>query len=378
MTVLDEPTLTRTLLERQLLLERRSLPVAAATERVWAIQAQEAVSPYVALWSRLSGFGADELDDALTTGALIKATLFRMTLHLMTAADYEVAHRAMTPTLRTRMHDRRFRASGLGVAEADALVPELLAHLAEPRTNQEIEAWISERFGIDGKAAWLGFRGFVPARHAVTGPPWSFGPRPAYVAASTRPTPADEEGADAAVREVVRRHLRAFGPSAPADIAAFTTYLRAPITRAIAALGDELVRYRGPKGTLVDLATEQLAEPDTPAPPRLLAMWDSALAIGGRRLIPEEYRKVVVRNNGDVLGSALVEGRVAGVWHPVEDGLEVTAFTAWGEDVWTALAVEAASLLALLDSRTRRVHARYRAWWSTLPAHEVRVLSAGA
>ena len=69
---------------------------------------------------------------------------------------------------------------------------------------------------------------------------------------------------------------------------------------------------------------------DSPAPPRLLPMWDSTLlAYADRsRIVPPEYRKVVIRNNGDVLPTLLVDGSVAGVWRPVEGGIEATAFHA--------------------------------------------------
>src|SRR6266511_2777616 len=54
--VLSLRELNRALLARQLLLERRRLPVQAAVERICAIQAQWPQSPYIALWTRLIGF----------------------------------------------------------------------------------------------------------------------------------------------------------------------------------------------------------------------------------------------------------------------------------------------------------------------------------
>jgi hypothetical protein len=57
----DAPVLTlrelnRAALARQMLLKRESIPVVTAIERLAALQAQWAPSPYIALWSRLKDF----------------------------------------------------------------------------------------------------------------------------------------------------------------------------------------------------------------------------------------------------------------------------------------------------------------------------------
>lgn len=56
--------LNRSTLARQLLLERETLGVGDAVRRVVALQAQQAASPYLALWNRLTGFDAADLDTA--------------------------------------------------------------------------------------------------------------------------------------------------------------------------------------------------------------------------------------------------------------------------------------------------------------------------
>ncbi|HKC91124.1 MAG TPA: crosslink repair DNA glycosylase YcaQ family protein, partial [Candidatus Limnocylindria bacterium] len=87
------PTLTlrelnRALLARQLLLERRKVGVVDAIERLGGLQAQWAPSPYVALWSRLAGFDRDRLTGPIERGEIVKATLMRATLHLVSAREY--------------------------------------------------------------------------------------------------------------------------------------------------------------------------------------------------------------------------------------------------------------------------------------------------
>ena len=48
--------LNRATLARQLLLAREPLGVVDAVRRIVALQAQEAASPYIALWNRVAGF----------------------------------------------------------------------------------------------------------------------------------------------------------------------------------------------------------------------------------------------------------------------------------------------------------------------------------
>src|SRR5947207_15456874 len=80
--------LNRALLARQILLKRQKLSVIDAVERLACLQGQWAPSPYVALWSRLSGFARERLTRPIDRGEIAKATLIRATLHLVTAREY--------------------------------------------------------------------------------------------------------------------------------------------------------------------------------------------------------------------------------------------------------------------------------------------------
>src|SRR2546421_10116184 len=79
--------LNRATLARQLLLRREPVEVAEAVRRVVALQAQEAASPYLALWNRLAPFDPARLDAPLAGHARIKATLMRITPHALAPAD---------------------------------------------------------------------------------------------------------------------------------------------------------------------------------------------------------------------------------------------------------------------------------------------------
>jgi hypothetical protein len=367
--------LNRATLGRQLLLAREPLDVAAAVRRLAALQAQEAASPYVALWNRLAGFDPADLDAAFADRKVVRATLLRITSHAVHAEDYPAFHNAMVPSLRaSRLHDRRFTSSGLTIADADALLPHLLEFAAQPRGKAEVEDLLEARLGDRNPRAWWALRTFAPLWHAPTGGPWSFGPRPSFVATPVQLPPEDQ---DASIQWLLRRYLEAFGPATAADFAQFTLLTRAVARDALGALAGELERLEGPDGAeLFDVPGGPLPAEDTPAPPRLLPMWDSILFayFDRSRVIPPDYRRLVIRNNGDALPTLLVDGYVAGVWRPVEGGIEATAFHRLPEDAWTGLAAEATALTAFLAGRDPAVYRRYRHWWDKLPSTEVRVL----
>jgi len=380
--------LNRATLARQLLLARERLPVVEAVRRLAALQAQEPASPYLALWNRIEGFDPAELDAAFSSFAVVKASLLRITLHAVAAEDRGSFHDSMRPTLRAAgLGDARFRSTGLSAADADALVPLVVEFARRPRSRSEIEALLAERIGAPAEPGlWRALRMIAPLVHAPTSAPWSFGRLPSYVAA---PEPAPPEPAPvtaaapadraASLQRLVLRYLAAFGPATRRDFAQFALLRQPEVGPAFESLGDALVTLKGPGGaTLHDLPGAPLPDPDAPAPPRLLAMWDSALlAYADRsRIIPPDYRAHVIRRNGDVLPTLLVDGFVAGVWRPVAGGVEVTAFHALDEDAWDGIEREARALLPLLEGRDGAVYGRFGHWWAGLPAAVRRVVSA--
>lgn len=371
--------LNRASLARQLLLERQAMPVVDGIRHLVGLQAQEPASPYVALWNRLAGFDPADLDAAFASHAVVKASLVRLTLHAVAVEDHAVLHAAMLPSLRaSRLADKRYTSSGLTVDDADAALPELLEYLAEPRTKAEIEALFHDRHGADGSQwLWWALRTFAPLVHAPGVAPWSFDSRKTYRAAPPPSAPAPPH--DVALQHLVWRYLVAFGPATIADVGQFTMLQRAKIRAAVEALGERLITHAGPDGTvLYDVPDAPLPEPDVPVPPRLLGMWDNLLLayLDRSRVIPERHRAHVIRRNGDVLPSVLVDGRVAGVWRPVVDGIEVTAFDPLTDDAWDGLAAEASRLHAFLVDRDPNTYGRYARWWGRLPDGQTRVLPA--
>jgi hypothetical protein len=131
----------------------------------------------------------------------------------------------------------------------------------------------------------------------------------------------DEHDPTEARAELLRRYLAAFGPASRRDIVAWSMMHVPEITRALARL-EPLRCFRDEQGReLLDVPRGPLPDPDTPAPVRFLPKWDNVLlAFADRtRVLPENYRKRVIRMNGDVAQTLLVDGFVAGTWR-AEDG----------------------------------------------------------
>ena len=271
------------------------------------------------------------------------------------------------------LYDDRFNSTGLSAADADALVPHLAKFTAQPRRGAEIEDMLEARLGERKPRVWWALRRFAPLHHAPTGGPWSFGERASFTSAQTKDSSRDESE-----ERLVLRYLQAFGPASIPDFSQFTILRRPVVSRAVGALGDQVEEVEGPDGAkLYDVLGAPLPAEDTPAPPRLLPMWDNVLLayFDRSRVIPPDYRPLVIKRNGDVLPTLLVDGYVAGVWRPVDGGIEATAFHRLDDGTWDGLAAEARALVAFLAGRDPKVYSRYAHWWNKrFPSAEIRVL----
>src|SRR5213083_876775 len=139
--VLTLRELNRALLERQLLLARQRLTVPRALERLCALQAQYAPSPYIALWSRVTGFRKEQLTRALEDRTAVKSTLFRITLHITSARDYPYYAAAWLPAAReTTPH-----VTPQQLEELSRRVR--VAAMEAPLTHEQVEALAADELG---------------------------------------------------------------------------------------------------------------------------------------------------------------------------------------------------------------------------------------
>jgi hypothetical protein len=311
--------LNRATLARQMLLERASLPVVTAIERLAALQAQWAPSPYLALWSRLRTFERESLWRAIEkTHTVIRARLMRGTLHLVSARDF-FAYAVATQDLQRGAWNRL--QVGRGV-DPKAVARLAVAFAREPRLKEEVVAHLTERLGsFGGPYKWLIWR-FVSA-HAdlVSAPPgghWAHGGTNApYVAARHWIGGGSRPSEQVALRLLIRRYLAAFGPASLADIAQFAGQVPPRIRPVLEKLAPSLRRFSDERGhVLFDLPRAPRPTADTTAPVRFLPRYDELL-IGYEhrdRVIAARYRPAVYSKNAIIEAVFLVDGWAAGTW----------------------------------------------------------------
>jgi len=337
--VLTLRELNRATLSRQLLMQRRRLSPAALIERLVGMQAQWPSAPYVGMWSRIANFHREALERELAIGSVVKATVMRQTLHLVTRRDYGVFRAAMSETnfpWETALakglapHVRKLAANGV-VTSDDAI-----AYLER---NHNLG-------GISPRRAWRYARASAHLVHHHESALWRARPEGRFVA-------LDEPDAHRPLEaraEMFRRYLAAFGPASRRDMVAWSMMHVPEITRALDHL-ESLVRYRDEQGhELFDLPGVPLPDPETPAPVRFLPKWDNVLLAFAvrKRVLPEKYRKTVIRMNGDVAQTFLVDGFVAGTWRVVKNRVMVEPFPTLARPVRAELEEEAERLQAFL------------------------------
>ena len=341
--VLTVRELNRATLARQLLLERRRLSVPKAIERLAGLQAQWPTSPYVALWSRLQGFEREQLTRALQQRRVVKATLMRITLHLVSARDY-VAFAGALRQPWTEQLSRRLKTTGIDL-DVRALAKTALEAMADgPRSRSEV----LELFG-SSEQPWSSWT-LVQAELGLVRTPESALWRSAlgrvrYVPAGTW-LGRDPDPRPSSLVHLVRRYLTAFGPATRADLGQWSGLPVSALKPGLAAL-EPLRRFRDERGReLLDLPRMPLPGADVSPPVRFLPHWDSTLLAYDvrERILPERHRRTVIKRNGDVAPTFLVDGFVAGIWRYAGGRVELEPFDRLSRTVRRELESEAAAL----------------------------------
>src|SRR5918995_3630553 len=99
MRTLTQQELNRALLARQLLLERATLSIPEALERIAGIQNQYAPNAYIRLWSCLGEFEREDLTRAYEDASVVQGTLMRGTIHAVARQDYRLFLGAIQGTI---------------------------------------------------------------------------------------------------------------------------------------------------------------------------------------------------------------------------------------------------------------------------------------
>jgi hypothetical protein len=345
--ILGLRALNRATLARQGLLEPISAPGAGiAVERVTSLQAQHPDWPPVALAARAHDATTADLATALRRREVVRSSLMRNTIHVVTASDLWPMFTVCQP-LRLNQWRVLMKAdpvdSPLGRRMMEAHGAAIEALRIRPRSSLELDRLMSSEIGPDVtrvsrpggrrpestfvvRAAWRHFSAFVPLVH-VPHDGEGYG-RSRYAIATDWLGVERPRGDEVAARvHLARRYLSAFGPASVDDLAAYVGRGKGGIgiwRDAIASLEPELEAFRADDGrVLFDLADAPRPEPDLAVPPRLLARWDSLLLSHvpkhRDRVIADAHRPAVFTPNADVLPTFLLDGVVAGTWMLARD-----------------------------------------------------------
>src|SRR3954452_3111804 len=347
--MLDPRALNRALLARQHLLERVSTTATGELEHLVGMQAQAPLAPYVVLWSRLVDFDAAELAAAVEDRRVVRSSLMRSTIHLVTARD-AFPLRAWTQPALTRAFASSPFAKRLAGIDLEALVAFGRAVLEDkPLNRPALGRRLAERWPDgDQEAMAYAVTAHVPLVQLPPRGVWGHGGAVAW-------TPM-ELWLDSRIKEDpdpgrwIARYLGAFGPATLADVSSWSGVTR--LGQLMADLRPSLVAFRDVNGReLFDLPDAPRPDRDTPAPPRFLPEYDNVL-IGHAdraRIIPPGRGIPLLPGNGGSSGTILVDGMHAGTWSIARSGeratLRIVPFEALGRNDRTSLESEGERLL---------------------------------
>jgi hypothetical protein len=348
--LLDQRTLNRALLERQMLLERARRPVADAVEHLVGLQAQAPWSPYYALWARLAGFDPHELGALLTDRRAVRIVIMRGTVHLVTADDCLFLRPLHDGFLTRGLLTSPWR-SGLADLDLDEVV-------AAGRELVEDEPLAFRALGVRLAQRWPEHDPAKLAQILRVGAPLVQIPPRAVWGRSGQVTVTTAEHwlgrhleTDPSPEEMVLRYLAAFGPASVMDVQTWSGLTR--LREITDGMAPRLRRYRNEAGReLLDLPDHPLPDPDVPAPVRFLPDFDNVLLSHAdrTRIVDDDVRKRLQTANGVLPGTVLVDGRVAAAWSIERDKqgatLAVTPFAPLSRSDRQAVGAEGEALLA--------------------------------
>ncbi|HLF43785.1 MAG TPA: winged helix DNA-binding domain-containing protein [Acidimicrobiia bacterium] len=344
--VLTTRSLNRALLARQLLLDRSSLSLVRALERVGGLQTQYAPSAYIALWSRLSGFRRDQLTRALMSRRAVQGTLMRSTIHIVSTGDYSLFAAGLR-RIRREWWLRAATARRLEAADYQQAASILRRELAAgPRPRDELIAALG-RAGLS-KEAWEGAGTWVDMVRVPPSGTWERRRADLFGLADEWLGPASVSEAEG-LAHLCRRYLGGFGPGSLRDISSWAGVPIATLRPIIE--GMTLRRFRSDQDEeLLDLPRSPLPGPDRKAPVRFLPTWDATLLVHARRalILPEAYRGLVFHTkNPQSVATFLVDGQVAGSWRHEKGRILLTPFAPLPRAALRDLEDEASALAAL-------------------------------
>ncbi len=340
-----------------LLVGPRPRDPARAVAALVAMQAQDHAGALWSIGARTDGATEASVEDALATGAIVRAWPLRRTLHVMAAADLRwvlalLGPRAIAGTL------PRARALGIEAAHLATATEALGRALAGRRQLERDDALACrDRAGV----ATAGQRGYhILVRLALEGVLClgaRAGKQPTFVLLDewvAKAKQAKDRPRDDALIELVTRYFVGHGPATVADLVGWAGLTVGDVKAGLAGAGSALARV-DVGGVAHWMAPALTVPPARPAEVDLLSGFDEYV-LGykqrGAFLDPAHADAIVPGGNGVFRPTVVVDGQVVGTWARTPraraDLVTVTPFTRLPAAARPGLAAAALRLAAFL------------------------------
>ncbi|WP_410870821.1 winged helix DNA-binding domain-containing protein [Nocardia sp. A7] len=356
---LSNRVLNRTLLARQHLLERSTLTTAEMCDHLVGLQAQDVPPPFVGLWSRIVDFDPATVTNGLDDRSLVRITLMRGTIHLVTPPDALRIAPHIQPVLENAPFRKGFNFGAMVGLDPDEVRAHGEAALGdEPMSTADLRAAAARCYPDRDPGAvvqtWL-YQ--LPVLQTPPRGRWRDNSRPVW--SRIQPWLGAPLEPSYPASELILRYLRAFGPASTMDMQAWS---RLPaMKKAVTELGDRVRTYTDDRGrTLYDAADLELADPDLPAPVRLLGWFDNALlSHKDRARIVGDTSAPPLRTFTTNVSPILIDGFLAGMYKIFVNGgtarLCISPNRDWTKAEAAQVEPEAAALLAFQEPESEQV-----------------------
>ncbi|MFX0576195.1 winged helix DNA-binding domain-containing protein [Nocardia nepalensis] len=345
--------LNRTLLARQHLLERSALSVGEMCEHLVGLQAQDSPPPFVGLWSRIVDFDPATVSAGLEDRSLVRITLMRGTIHMVTPPDALRIAPHIQPELEKIPFRKGFNYGAMVGLDPDEVRAHGEAALGdEPMSAVDLRAKAAAVYpDRDAGAVLQTWLYQLPVLQTPPRGKWKDNSRPVW--SRVEPWLGAPLDPSYPLAELVFRYLRAFGPASTMDMQTWSklTGMKAAVEK----LGDRVRTYTDERGrTLYDVADGELADPDLPAPARLLGWYDNAiLSHQDRTRIVPDGTAPPLRAFAAAVSPVLVDGFLGGFYKIFIDRgvarLRITPIRKWSAAEREEVDAEAHALVGFLE-----------------------------